>query len=393
MKEKKTMIKMMIVFALNYFSFTIPYILMIPFLEKIGYSGTQQGLILAIGSLLGLFGQMIFGYLCDKYRTVKKLMYVVLVLLGLFTWTFYMYSDNQFILHLAVGSFMHGFFMIGCGVLDSWGLEADETCTRNYGSIRAFGAIGWIIGGPMVAWLSSEFGYSYFGIAFAIITVINVLISSFAPDAQKPEVTTKEEINAKDVKELLKNKKYTILLAIFFIAFFILQAEAFLSIQKIVALSQGNSDYYASLKSSAQALTELPFFFLGGYLIKKFGSTKLLLVAMVFYVVRIMGGVLANEAMHIVFVSGLQMLTFPFISITSKAMIDEEIPEKLRSTGQQFAVAVYNCGAAFMAPLLCGFMMDSLGVDMSLIALTVCPIIAIYLCLVYSRMKRKTACA
>jgi Nitrate/nitrite transporter len=389
MSSKKNMYKMMAVFAISYFSFTASYVLMLPFLEKIGYNSSEQGVIMAIGSLLGLFGQMIFGYLCDKYRSVKKFAYISIILLGIFVWIFYIITSYQFWLHLAIGGFMQSFFMIGCGILDSWALEADDYCKDNYGSIRAFGAIGWILGGPVIAWVASQFGYSYLGLAFLIITVVNFAISYTAPDAQKDEITTKEKIQISDVKVLLNNKRYLVLLIIFFLTFFTLQAEAFLSIQKIIALAGEGNETYVSLKSSFQAIFELPFFFLGGYLIKKFGSVKLLLVALVFYLVRIGGDIWASAPMQLVYLSCLQMMTFPFITITSKALIDEEIPLKLRSTGQQFAVSIYSCGSAFVAPLICGLLVGQFGIDNALQSGTVCTVLAIGFVFMYTKLPKK----
>ena len=389
MSNKKTMFKMMAVFAISYFSFTASYVLMMPFLEKIGYDSYQQGLMLAVGSLLGLFGQMIFGYLCDRYHSVKKFAYLSIILLGVFVWLFYIITGYQFWLHLAIGGLMQSFFMIGCGILDSWALEADEYCKENYGSIRAFGAIGWILGGPVIAWVASQFGYGYLGLAFLIITVVNFALSYTAPDAKKDESVTKEKIKLSDVKVLLNNKRYLVLLVVFFLTFFTLQAEAFLSIQKIIALAGAENESFVSMKSSFQAIFELPFFFLGGYLLKKYGSIKLLLVALVFYVIRIGGDIWASTPSQLVYLSCLQLMTFPFITITSKELIDDEIPLKLRSTGQQFAVSIYSCGSAFLAPLVCGQLVSSFGIDNALWVGTVCSILAIVFVVMYTRLPKR----
>lgn len=388
MKNKKTMFQMMLVFFVYYVGLTAPYVLMIPFLQQVGYSGSEQGIIIATGSLIGMVGQMIFGYLCDKYRSVKKFVYLGTVILLVFTWLFYFISSKQFFLHLAIGGFVQGFFLMMCGILDSWALEVDETCSENYGSIRAFGALGWIFGGPLIAYIVSRFDYSYLGYTYLVMTVLAFAFAYRVPDAQKSE--NHPELKLSDVGVVLKNKRYVILVLIFFFAFFILQAEGFLSIQKIGLLASEQRETFTSMKSSFQAVFELPFFFLGGYLIKRFGSMKLLYVALFAYMLRAGLSMLSTEAIHLVYVSALQMITFPLLTVTSKAMIDEEIPDYLRSTGQQFAFSLYNCGAAFVAPLVGGIMMDMTNVNTSLLMIVFICIVPIVLCFVYRRMKRVT---
>ncbi|MDD6467246.1 MAG: MFS transporter [Erysipelotrichaceae bacterium] len=388
MQNKKSMFRMMAVFFIYYLGFATPYVLMIPYLQQIGYSGSEQGIIIATGSLIGMIGQMIFGYLCDKYRSVKKFVYLGTVILLVSTWVFYFISTKQFFLHLAIGGFVQGLFLILCGTLDSWALEVDETSRENYGSIRAFGALGWIVGGPIVAYIVSRFDYSYLGYAYLVMTILAFAISYGVQDAQKSE--QHQELKLSDVSVLLKNKRYVVLVLIFFLAFFILQAEGFLAVQKIGILASEQKETFISMKSSFQAIFELPFFFLGGYLIKRYGSLKLLMVALFAYMLRASLSMMSTEAIHIVYVSALQMLTYPLLTITSKEMVEQEIPDYLRSTGQQFAFSVYNCGAAFLAPLVGGIMMDVTNVNQSLLMIVFICILPILLCFVYRKMKRVT---
>ena len=388
MKNKKNMFYMMVIFAFSYIAFTFPYVLMMPYLQSLGYSGSEQGVIIACGSLAGMVGQMIFGYLCDKYKTVKKFVYLGQCLLVVFTWVFYYLGGHSFFLHLALGTLTQGVWLIMCGLMDSWALEVDETCSQNYGSIRAFGAIGWVVGGPIVSWVASNYGYKYMGFALMAFTLLMFAVSYWAPDAQKSEAAQKKELKFSDVVTLVKNPRYVIVVAIFLCAFLVMNFENFLAVQKIGVLAGDGSATYTSLKSSFQAAFELPFFFMGGMLLKKFGYTKLLYVALIAYLFRVTGTILSLNAMQIVYVSAMQLLTFPLLTITSKAMVDNEIPDYLRSTGQQVAFSVYNAGSALIAPLIGGAMFDALGANKALMVVLAFAIVPVVLLTIYNKMKK-----
>lgn len=384
----RSMMQMMAVFTVGYISYTVPYVLLVPYLTNIGYSGSEQGIIIACGSLFGMVGQMIFGFLCDKFRSVKKFVYLVTICLALVTWLFYSLSAKQFFLHLGIGIFVQGFFNIINGLLDSWALEVDDTCKENYGCIRAFGAIGWIIGSPIVAWVVAQYNYSYLGYMFALISIASFAICYFAPDAQKKGVSRDQELKLSDVRRLVVNKRYMLLLCVFLLAYFCMQAEGFLANQKMAHLVPETAAHYTSLKASFGAMFELPFFFLGGYLIKKFGSVKLLLLALSMYFIRMGLDFVASEQLQLVYIAAMQLVTFPLLTVTTKEMIDREIPPELRSSGQQIAYSVYNQGSTLLAPLVCGLMMDTVGINVSLVLSAVLVLFPLGLAIVYQRMDK-----
>ena len=185
LKLDKSILMMMAVFGVTYVSYTVPYVVLVPYLTSLGYTGTEQGIITATGSLFWMVMTMIFGYLCDKFRTIKKFVYLSAALLAVATWVFYSQTNNVFFFHLIFGMFMQGFWMILQGLTDGWAMEENEACRDNYGSIRAFGAIGWIFGGPIVAWVAEQFGYQYLGLLFTILTLIAFAVEYFVPDADK----------------------------------------------------------------------------------------------------------------------------------------------------------------------------------------------------------------
>ena len=84
----------------------------------------------------------------------------------------------------------------------------------------------------------------------------------------------------------------------------------------------------------------------------------------------------------------MQLLTFPLLTITSTTMVYNEIPDYLRSTGQQVAFSVYNAGSALIAPLIGGAMFDALGANKALMVVLAFAVVPVVLLTIYNKMKK-----
>jgi len=382
-KERKLTLRFMSIFMVAYIGYTIPYTLVIPYMTQIGYTPSERGLILAGMSLVGIFGQFFFGYLCDRFLTVKKFYFGTMIGLVVFCWLAYSTTKNQLFYHFITIAFTGGLFQIVLGLLDAWTLETDPYLVLHYGKIRAFGALGWAIGSPMTAFIVNRFGYDKLGLANLVLTLLTLAISWTMRDAVK--VKRKTNVSWNDVGQLLRKKKYMLLVVILLLMNIILAADIYTVIDKILIIGGSNRDI--SLKWSFQAITELPLFFLGGWLMVKFGGKKLLLFASVMYFIRFLGYSWANTPALLIAFSGLQMVTYPLLNISSKVLIADESPSHLRSTGLLFATSMSFSLATLISPILFGFLVEKFGADLTLSGIALSCIIPFILILWYMKMK------
>ena len=174
-------IQFMAIFFVAYIAYAVSYTQMLPFLSDIGYSSSEKGLILSGAAVISIIGQFLFGYLCDKYKTVKKMFYIATIgFIAIVTWA-YSVNEIAFFFHLITLSLMGGFFRIVVGLLDSWTIERDPLLQKNFGIIRAFGSIGWIIGAPYTVWALSQGGYGSIGLNVGILSILTLLIGIRVP--------------------------------------------------------------------------------------------------------------------------------------------------------------------------------------------------------------------
>ncbi|MEG1733186.1 MAG: MFS transporter [Longicatena sp.] len=381
-KKYKNQIMLSVLYFVSFISFALPYGYMQTFLVYVGYDVVERGIILSGTALVAIVVQFFVGYLCDKYQTDKKFYNIMVVIFVITTYVMYQITDKNFFLHLIFISLVGGLFRSVMAVQDAWCLETDDHCKTNYGPIRAFGAIGWMIGSPIGAYVIAQYGYSSLGIVFTVLSIFNIGITMFMQDATKH--VKSEGIKFSDLKRLVQSKRYVVIVLIFLIVNIIATADTYTMVDKMLAL--GADETLVGARWSIQAFTELPLFFAGGYILKKFGDYKLMVFGTFMYIVRFILYAVVQSPELLIAVSLLQCVTYPLIMITSKTLVDDTTPVELRASGQTIASSFYVGVSLLIAPLMSGFLANSFGLDMTLLIIGLTGILALMLCSVYKKI-------
>lgn len=371
-----------LLYFVSFISFALPYGYMQTFLVYVGYDVVERGIILSGCAVVAILVQFFAGYLCDKYKTDKVFYNLIVILFVISTYVMYQVTEMNFFLHLIFISLVGGLFRTVMAVQDAWCLETDDDCKNNYGPIRAFGAVGWMIGSPLGAWVIEQYGYPSLGLVFAVLSIFNVAITFFMQDAIKQE--KKEGIHFSDLKKLVADKRYVIIVLIFLIINIIATADTYTMVDKMLVL--GADEGMIGARWSIQAFTELPLFFAGGYLLKKFGDYRLMIFGTVMYIIRFLLYAVVQSPEMLIAVSLLQCVTYPLIMITSKTLVDDTTPPELRASGQTIASAFYVGVSLLIAPVLSGILADAFGLDLTLAIFGLSGLLAIALGSVYKKI-------
>ena len=386
MNEKRIYLINFVLYLAAFISLALAFTQLIPFLIYVGYDPLQRGIILSTIAFVAFFGQLWSGYLCDRYRSVKRFFGLFWILFTLFSVAMYYVTTQVFFFHFIAVSFVGGLFRVTNGLLETWTIETSKKVRDNFGMIRAFGAIGWAIGAPLTSFLITSFGYRYLGLFMAVGAIITYGIAQLLPDASK--VKSDASLRFSDIRQLLTHKPYILLMVIFILVSVVMTADMYTVIDKILYVGGTNDD--VGLKWSFQAIMELPFFFLGGWMLLKLGSKKILVSSIVFYIIRFFLYSVVQTPFLLIAVSGMQMLTFPLYMIAQKVLIDDETPLHLKSTGQMMGMALFNGVPTFVTPLIAGVLVNSFGYDRTLLIFTVSLIIPLILSVIYRPKLKNT---
>lgn len=382
-KKNRLMIQIMVLFFLVFFGAYIPLTQRIPYLASLGYSATEMNLIFSLQAAIGFVYQIVTGYLADKLKTIKKLFYGAQILGTLGVYLMFSFTQKEFYFHLIVIALISSLMSITIGLLDSWALELDPVIKENYGAVRGMGTIGWIIGGYIVTEVLKRYGFNALGLTYTLISISLMLLSIQLRDVVKAQHAA--PITIKDMKLLLLNQRYMLVVSILFFAFMVSNSDGLIVVMKMEALQASETEKY--LRFALQAVVELPVMFLGGYLMKKYKLVQMLGFALLMYVLRFVAYAFAPSPFLMILASLLQMLTFPFLMITSKALVFNESPEHLRSTGQMMALSIYMGIGATITPLITAALIEFGGIDFTLLVIASSLIIPLVLAYRYSRLN------
>ncbi|EQE47177.1 major Facilitator Superfamily protein [Clostridioides difficile DA00203] len=331
-----------------------------------GYSAFERGIILSSYAITNILFQLLFGVLADKYQTMKKIVLISLSVYGIASVIMFSTESATFIIYLLLVALSGGLLNTCCSLYDTWIIGCGDNINNYLSFIKTFGSIGWAIGSMVASYLILRFSYFGLSVAIGLIVVLLIINILLLPDIEK--INKKINVTNKDIIELLKDKKYILLVCILFLLYSMVVANNCTVIDKMIALNATNSQI--SLKWSLQSLLEIPTYLAGSYLLKKYSSLNLLKLSAIMITVQFLLFALTNDSNIIIILCVFQVFSTPLILITSKRLIFEVSPKKLRSSSQLIALSIFMGGSSLIIPTVAGFLSINIGYNYTLMVLS-----------------------
>ena len=358
----------------------------IAFLEHLGYSASVIGAIVAVMAGFGIVGQFVIGFLCDKFGRIKPFYFVLMGIVVCASFVIYFLRLPLWMMFVAFA--VLGTSLSTCAQLfDSWVLESGESMKQAYGITRGAGAFGWSVGllalGPVI----SVFGFE----ALPFVVIVSALCAFAAargqPDARK--ISQGKSLSIGSVKELFRNRRYILLLVITFLLFGIVSSEWILN--GIKATKLGTPVMFGIL-FGVLGLAEVPFFAAFQKIRRRFKLTHIFVFGISMYIARIALMGLAQSIWVMILIAFTNTITYAPCYICAKMLLDEEIPQHLKTTGQLIAAAVFSGLSGMFFPVVTGQIVDALGLDTAFFVLAVFTVVPFVLALVLAALPPTKAC-
>lgn len=364
MKHKKQILIFSFIYVLIYGSYAIGTTQFVPYLTSLGYTSVERGLLFSSIAIVTIISQMVFGLLSDRYNTVKKLYIMSLMVFAVASYLFYDIQVKSFFLHLVVLSLLGGFFNLSMGMGDSWILEAHEEVRKVYSFIRAFGSLGWAIGSIAVSYIINRLGYYALGSLVMFITVLSLGLSLLLKDASKRYIVDRKAITKEDVKALCSNKAYLLVVLILFLLICVNTFSVYTIIDKLVFIGATSGDI--GILWTIKATVEVPIFFIGTFLLRKFKARGLLKISAFMVTVQFLLWGLSTKVNTMLVIASMQIFTYPLIIMSSKTLIDELSSDSCKSTGQLLAMSIYSGLSGLIVPYLSGVLSSNFNINFTL---------------------------
>ncbi|MTW88136.1 MFS transporter [Virgibacillus dakarensis] len=323
------------------------------YLKYKGLDGTEIGWVLAVGPFAAIFSQPFWGYMSDKYKTVKWTL--VICIIGLLISSVLFFQMNQLIAIILMGAVFY-FFTTPIGALgDSLAQRRADDLNVNFGGIRMWGSIGFATSSLIVGKVLSTVGVQYMILPYLFFGACALMVALRLTDVK---VET-EPVQLKDVMKIIRNKPFFIFL--FIIMLISVSHRANDSFIGLYIEQLGGDETMIGLAWFVGVVSEAAVFAFAGLWFQKFHTLIFIMIAGILYTIRWFIYAAINDPIYIVSLQVLHGVTFGVFYLAAFQYITRLIPKLLQSTGHLVFYAVFFGVSGIFGSLIGGALIDSYG--------------------------------
>ncbi len=326
------------------------------YLKSQGFSGVQIGLISGIHQLMLMIVVPGWGFLADKFGTIRMflagLAVSILLILGLG-------QIHQFFWYILFIIVFSSFYHSLAPLLDSLAITYVKSYQHiSYGELRLWGSLGWAIATPMAGYFIPD---NNVGLIFPIAGILFFIIFIIAFITRKKNQYRQvnvSKINWKNLKKIIRQKTvfwFYLLLVIYGITSSPIYLFINLYYEEI-----GASNFLLGIAFAVQAISEIPFFFYGQKLVDRFGARNIIGFAMLIAIARMTAyGFISNPTIA-VFVGFAQGVTLSLFLVGVIDYVQRLVPMEWRATAQSLIWASHFGAGITFGNIWSGYLYDKI---------------------------------
>ncbi|MEI3606209.1 MFS transporter [Pseudogracilibacillus sp. SE30717A] len=295
------------------------------YLKYKGLTGTEIGWVLAIGPFASIISQPFWGYLSDKYKTVKRMLIISVICMLIASILFF--QMNHLVAILIFGAIFY-FFSSPVGALsDSLAQRKAFDLKIPFGTIRMWGSVGFAFSSLLVGEILTRFGVQFIVWPYVIIGTILLLITFTIQDVQADS----SPVKIRDMGKLITNKPF--ILFLFLMMFIAIGHRANDSFMGIYITDLGGSEGLVGFAWFIGVISEAVIFASAGFWFRRFHPISFIVIAGSLYSLRWFIYGTATSPFLIISLQILHGLTFGIFYIAAFDYVTRIIPKLLQSTG------------------------------------------------------------
>lgn len=340
------------------FAFYMPFVVVI--LTDRGLSNTQIGLILMINSIVGIITQPAVGFISDKIRSVRKVVVFCMAAIAAISTLLPLMRTTA-----SLFVFMPLYTFFACSIvplLDNWTyLGIKDQPGKSYGAARLWGSIGFmpcvVVAGRLVKLFSTD----VLSIIFPILCLLTIGVYLLQPEPPAAAMGHLHQNRSmlRSLGGLLKNYSFATYVLFGGLLFtMIMPMNSFLI--RLMNSVGGSQEQY-SWAIAVNALSEIPVFFISGYLIRRYRPAGIICVSSLFFILRLFLLSLAASPAAVIACALLQGPSFALYATGAVAYVDSMAPPGLKATAQTLANAIIGGVSGIIGNSSVGFLIDGYG--------------------------------
>lgn len=333
------------------FASLLPFFVL--FYQGLGFSGGQIGLLAGVSPLITVIAGPFWTGVADATRCHKLIMgmgvgvaVLTILLLPLF---------KSFAAVFILVALFNTFLAPVASLTDSATMSMLGEERALYGRIRLGGTIGWGGFAPIAGAIVENFGLRISFWTFSAIMALNLFIS------QKLSFGTPEEhaSNRGGIRLLLTNRRWVLFLPVALLGG--IGAFSVASYLYPYMAELGATETEMGIALTIATVTEVPIFFFGDRLVKRFTSRGLFVIAVVLLGLRSLSYAMLSTPLMVWILQVFGGMIFPAMWLAGVSYADENAPAGLKSTAQGlFGAVTFGVGAA-VGGFIGGLLLESIG--------------------------------
>jgi PPP family 3-phenylpropionic acid transporter len=333
------------------FSALMPFFVL--FYQRLGFSGAQIGLLTGIPPLITLFAAPFWTGVADAKRWHKLLMSIGITVAVLDV--FLLPSFTSFVVIFMLIVVFNVFASPIASLADSATMNMLGEERAMYGRIRLGGTIGWGLFAPIAGALVQNYGLKLAFWSYSAIMLINFFVSQKFVHSSHEAGTSRSS----GIRVLLTNRRWINFLFIAFLGglgTFAVNAYLFPYMAEL-----GARETTMGFALTISTLTEMPIFFFGDRLVKRFTNYGLLILALVMVAIRSLLLSVVSTPSMVLALQAFGGTIFPAMWLAGVSYADQNAPAGLKSSAQGlFGAMCFGFGSA-VGGFLGGLLLESVG--------------------------------
>jgi MFS transporter, PPP family, 3-phenylpropionic acid transporter len=323
------------------------------YLNSVGYSKTNIGVLLSLAPVVAIMGQPIWGTLSDRSSSKNRIL-ITLIVGSTFSILFYRLSINFFYLSFIITLFT--FFQTSINSMsDAIALEYTSDTRIKFGHIRLSGTIGYsimsVLAGTLLMTNISRMFTLYF-----VAGLLTLCVALFLPKVKGHQSKGKRL----QFWSLLNNRQLLLYMA--FALIIQTTLGYYYTFFSIYFQQLGATKSLVGWGNFVSAMSELPFLLFAHILLKKFKTSHALTLAGSAAALRwLLLGTVVNTNI-ILLMQILHGMSNIVVTFSLATYINKTVPKELKASGQAISGLVCAGISRVIGSLLGGYLSDAFGI-------------------------------
>jgi PPP family 3-phenylpropionic acid transporter len=324
------------------------------YFQSKGFSAVQIGLLYSIGPMISIGSNLFWGFMSDKFHTVKKIL--VGILACQLIMAFFVSQTLHFGLLMMLMAMFFFFQSPTSSLTDSLILLTIKDTKKSYASFRVWGSIGFATASIVFGMLLKENGPGFTFLLCLGTIGFSLAISLFLTDARSASF---RKPDFRVLVKIIGSKRFLLfLLTVMTVSVAHRFNDGFLGLflQKL-----GADPSIVGWSWLVSASSEIPVFILLSKYGHRYKELPLLVVCSFVYVIRFVLMSQIDNPLWVIAVQALHSVSFGIFMFTVIRYIQRIVPDEYRATGQAIYAVTWSGVAGLLSGTLGGWLYNTAG--------------------------------